>query len=155
MLRSLQERSNEALEDLRDLARGIYPPLLADKGLTAALEAQARKAVVPTTVNSDGIGRYPQEVESAVYFSVLEAMNNVAKYADASSTEISLVQRNGSLEFSVRDDGTGFDPADAARGTGLVGIEDRLDAIGGSLTVETAPDEGVTVAGTVPVKGSP
>jgi signal transduction histidine kinase len=155
LLRSLRERSNEALEDLRDLARGIYPPLLADQGLTAALEAQARKAVVPTTVSSDGLERYPQEVESAVYFSVLEAMNNVAKYADAGSTEISLAQRNGSLEFSVRDDGRGFDPAAAARGTGLLGIEDRLDAIGGSLAIETEPGAGTRVVGRVPVGGAP
>ncbi len=155
LLRTLQDRSNEALEDLRDLARGIYPPLLADQGLTAALEAQARKAVVSTTVSSDGLGRYPQEVESAVYFSVLEAMNNVAKYADAGSTEISLAQRNGSLEFSVRDDGRGFDPAAAARGTGLLGIEDRLDAIGGSLEIETEPGAGTRVVGRVPVGGAP
>jgi signal transduction histidine kinase len=151
MATALQAQATSTLEDLRDLARGIYPPLLADQGLVAALESQARKAVVPTTVRGEGLGRYPQEVESAVYFSVLEAMNNVAKYAEAGSTQISLAQRNGSLEFSVRDDGRGFDPAVAGRGTGLLGIEDRLDAIGGSLRIETAPHEGVTLSGSVPV----
>jgi signal transduction histidine kinase len=125
--------------------------LLADKGLAAALESHARKAVVPTTVRSDGLGRYPQEVEAAVYFSVLEAMNNVAKYADASSAEITIAQRDGSLDFSVADDGRGFDPDQVARGTGLVGMADRLDAIGGELNVESRPGAGTTVRGSVPV----
>ena len=84
ILDGLQATAGDALEDLRDLARGIYPPLLADKGLPTALEAQARKAAVPTTVNADGVARYSQDVEATVYFCVLEALNNVAKYADAS-----------------------------------------------------------------------
>lgn len=155
LLRSLQERSNEALEDLRDLARGIYPPLLADQGLTAALEAQARKAVVTTTLDTEGVGRYPQEVEAAVYFSVLEALNNVAKYAGASHARIEVAQRNGSLEFAVRDDGRGFDVASTARGTGLQGITDRLDAIGGEVKVESAPEAGTTVTGSIPIGAAP
>src|SRR5207244_9131656 len=85
-------QANPALEDLRDLARGIYPPLLADKGLGAALEAQSRKAAVPTTVEACGVGRYPQQIESAVYFCVLEALNNVAKYAGATRATITLAQ---------------------------------------------------------------
>src|SRR5262249_46463161 len=76
----LQEMLTGALDDLRDLARGIYPPLLADRGLSAALDAQARKAAVPITVQADGIGRYDQQVEAAVYFCTLEALQNVAKY---------------------------------------------------------------------------
>jgi signal transduction histidine kinase len=151
MAATLQAQASTTLDDLRDLARGIYPPLLADKGLAAALESHARKAVVPTTVRSDGLGRYPQEVEAAVYFSVLEAMNNVAKYADASSAEITIAQRDGSLDFSVADDGRGFDPDQVARGTGLVGMADRLDAIGGELNVESRPGAGTTVRGSVPV----
>ena len=87
MLAELQTESTQALEDLRDLARGIYPPLLADKGLGAALEAQARKAAVPVTVETDGVGRYPQEMEAAVYFCCLEALQNVAKYAEASAAD--------------------------------------------------------------------
>ena len=96
MLAELQTETNQALEDLRDLARGIYPPLLADKGLGAALESQARKASVPVTVDVDGIGRYPQEAEAAVYFSCLEALQNVAKYADASSATCGSRRRTGS-----------------------------------------------------------
>ena len=122
-----------------DLARDIYPPLLADRGLEAAIEAQARKAAVPTTVAVEDIGRYPQEVESAVYFSVIEAMNNVAKYAEADATAVTIAQRNGSVEFAVRDDGRGFDDAATGYGTGLQGIVDRLDAIGGSVTIDSAP----------------
>jgi signal transduction histidine kinase len=154
ILQDLQAATNEALEDLRDLARGIYPPLLADRGLGAALEAQARKAAVPTTVDADGIERYPQEVESAVYFCCLEAMNNLAKYADASRATLELASSNGFLVFSVADDGRGFDVATAERGTGLQSMADRLDAIGGSLLIESDPGRGTTVRGTVPAETS-
>jgi signal transduction histidine kinase len=154
MLADLQSETQGALEDLRDLARGIYPPLLADKGLGAALEAQARKAAVPTTVESDGIGRYPQEVESAVYFCTLEALNNVAKYAEASRVEISLAQLDDRLMFTVTDDGVGFDADTKAHGTGLQGMRDRLDAIAGKLAVESAPGHGTTITGTVPVRSA-
>jgi signal transduction histidine kinase len=150
LLSSLTARANEALGDLRDLARGIYPPLLADKGLTASLEAQARKAAVPTTVNADGIGRFSQEVESAVYFCTLEAMNNVAKYAEASHARIALAQTDGHVTFTVTDDGRGFDPAETGYGTGLQGMADRLDAIGGTLEIETPPGGGTVVRGRVP-----
>jgi signal transduction histidine kinase len=150
ILDGLQARAGDALEDLRDLARGIYPPLLADKGLPTALEAQARKAAVPTTVTNDGVTRYPQDVEAAVYFSCLEAMNNVAKYAEASSASVTLKQTDGHLTFVVTDDGQGFDPQATGYGTGLQGIADRLDAIGGTLRVASRPGAGTTITGTVP-----
>jgi signal transduction histidine kinase len=143
-------QATAALEDLRDLARGIYPPLLADKGLASALVAQARKAAVPTTVESVGIGRYAREVESAVYFCILEAMNNVAKYAHADHTIVRLARANGHLEFEVRDDGSGFDASDTFYGTGLQGMSDRLDAIEGELTVTSGQGDGTTVRGSVP-----
>ena len=151
MLEDLQAESQAALEDLRDLARGIYPPLLADKGLPAALEAQARRSLVPIELHADGVGRYPEEVEAAVYFSVLEALQNVAKYADASSARIELAEREGELAFSVRDDGRGFDPATTAHGTGLQGIADRLAALGGVVEVDSRPGGGSTVSGRIPV----
>jgi signal transduction histidine kinase len=151
MLEELQGETNSALENLRDLARGIYPPVLADQGLAAALEAQARKSSIPTSVDSDGIGRYPQEVESAVYFSVLEALQNASKYSGASLVQIRLAAGDGSLEFSVADDGRGFDPDQTRRGTGLQGMADRLDAIGGELRIMSEPGEGTTVAGQVPM----
>ena len=152
MLAELQTDTNQALEDLRDLARGIYPPLLADKGLPAALESQARKSAVPVSVENDGVGRYPQETEAAVYFSCLEALQNVAKYARASSATVRLAQTNGVLLFEVVDDGVGFDPDDAERGTGLQGISDRLAALGGHLDVRSEPGEGATVTGTIPAE---
>ncbi len=155
MLEQLQADTNAALDDLRDLARGIYPPLLADKGLPAALEAQARKAVVPTSVSADGIGRFPQDVESAVYFSVLEALQNVAKYAGASQARVTLSNADGRLRFSVTDDGAGFDPSSTGYGTGLQGIADRLAVIGGELEVSSSPGTGTRVAGWLPTGSDP
>jgi signal transduction histidine kinase len=154
LLADLQARTVETLEDLRDLARGIYPPLLADKGLPAALEAQARKSPLPVTVQPDGIGRYGPDVESAVYFCCLEALNNVAKYADASTVEIRLAQANGELRFEVTDDGRGFETSGSGHGTGLQGMADRLDAIGGMLEVRSALQRGTTISGRIPASSA-
>ena len=152
MLAQLQVETNEALEDLRDLARGIYPPVLADQGLGAALESQARKSPVPVSVRADGVERYPQDVEAAVYFCALEALNNLAKYAKASAATVSLSQTDGTLTFAVSDDGVGFVAGDRpSSGTGLQGMADRLDAIGGALEIRSAPGQGTTVLGRVPV----
>ncbi|MDQ4108780.1 MAG: histidine kinase [Actinomycetota bacterium] len=147
----LQLRTTETLEDLRDLARGIYPPLLADEGLAAALSAQARKLPLPIAVDADGIGRYSQDVEAAVYFSCLEALNNIAKYAEASNVTISLARDDRRLTFRVVDDGVGFDPGSARGGTGLQGIADRVDALGGLVEIHSHPGAGTTVAGSIPV----
>jgi signal transduction histidine kinase len=145
---SLQQALQSALDDLRDLARGIYPPLLADRGLSAALEAQARKAAVPTTVEADGVGRYDQQVEATVYFCTLEALQNVAKYAGATTAVVRLAHADGSLSFEIADDGRGFDPA-AASGSGLQGMADRLDAIGGTFAVESSRGGGTVVRGSI------
>jgi signal transduction histidine kinase len=155
LLAELQREANDALENLRDLARGIYPPLLADKGLPTALEAQARKSPLPVEVKGDGTGRYTPEIEAAVYFSCLEALQNVAKYAKASRVVVRLAQADGTLSFEVRDDGSGFDPASTGYGTGLQGIADRLAALGGELVVTSAPGDGTAVAGRLPVEGAP
>jgi signal transduction histidine kinase len=150
MLADLQTQTNQALEDLRDLARGIYPPLLADKGLAEALRSQARKSPVPVSIEADGIGRYPQDAEAAVFFSCLEALQNVAKYADASLATVRLTQTDGMLTFEVNDDGIGFDPVVVAHGSGLQGISDRLAALGGGLDIQSAPGAGTTIAGRLP-----
>jgi signal transduction histidine kinase len=123
--------------------------LLADKGLGAALEAQARKAAVPVVVEPNGIGRYPQEIEAAVYFCTLEALNNVAKYAEASAVTVGLADEGGELQFRIVDDGRGFDMSVTDYGTGLQGMADRLDAVGGKLDVQSEPGQGTTVIGRV------
>ena len=146
----LQGDATEALEELRDLARGIYPPLLADQGLIAALRSQARKSTVPVTVEGDGIGRYAREAEAAVYFSCLEALQNVAKYAAASHVTVSLSDGDGALRFDVTDDGVGFDATTSSYGTGLQGIADRLAALGGTIDVRSTPGAGTTVEGILP-----
>jgi signal transduction histidine kinase len=140
-----------ALDDLRALARGIYPPLLADQGLSAALHAQAGKAALPVEIEADGIGRYPREAEAAAYFCILEALQNVAKYARASRATVALSCPDGHLGFTVTDDGDGFDAAKATHGTGLQGMADRLAAVGGTLRVDSAPGSGTTIGGTLPV----
>ena len=140
-----------AVDDLRALARGIYPPLLADQGLTAALQAQARRAPLPVLVEADGIGRYRRDAEATAYFCILEALQNVAKYARASQATVALADQDGQLEFAVTDDGAGFDTAQATRGTGLQGMADRLAAVGGTLRIDSAPGRGTTVSGALPV----
>ena len=140
-----------ALEDLRDLARGIYPPLLADQGLLPALQAQARKASLPVEIDADSVGRFPQDTEAAVYFCTLEALQNITKYAGASRATVGLSSSGGSLPFTVTDDGAGFDTAATRHGTGLQGMADRLAALGGALHVRSQPGHGTTLTGQLPV----
>ena len=151
LLAQLQSETTDALENLRDLARGIYPPLLADQGLVAALGAQARKAAIPVSIDAEGVGRYPQDTEAAVYFCILEALQNVAKYANASRATVRLSDSDGTLAFEVQDDGRGFDPSKTSYGTGLQGIKDRLEALGGSMTMASHPGEGASLRGNLPV----
>ena len=150
LLHELQTEAQEALDALRDLARGIYPPLLVDSGVPAALQAYAGKASVPVALEAVEIGRYPQEVEAAVYFCCAEALQNVAKYAMASNVVVRLVHEQGELAFSVTDDGVGFDPSAASRGTGIQGMTDRVEALGGTLQVLATPGGGTTIRGRVP-----
>jgi len=150
LLAQTEHQAADALEDLRELARGIYPPLLADLGLPAALQAQARKAALPVTIEPPSVGRYPQQIEAAVYFCVLEALQNVAKYAQAPAARVSLRHDGRCLAFTVEDDGTGFDPATTPKGTGLQGIADRLGALGGTIDITSTPGHGTRVAGRVP-----
>jgi signal transduction histidine kinase len=150
LLQQVQRGLQDALDDLRDLARGIYPPLLADQGLGAALEAQARRSAVPIAVEADGVVRYPQETEAAVYFCVLEALQNVAKYADATRTTVRLRHAPTELRFEVEDDGRGFDPAVTGYGTGVQGMVDRMAVLGGELRVVSELGRGTTVVGTLP-----
>ncbi len=150
-IQQLKGDADEALETLRDLARGIYPPLLADKGLGAALESQARKATVPVAVDAEGIGRYSRDVEAAVYFTVLEALQNVQKYAEASQVTVRLRDESGALKFDVIDNGKGFDAATTTTGSGLTNVADRLDALDGAVEVTSSPGRGTTLAGWLPL----
>jgi len=150
MLGELQADAAGALENLRDLARGIYPPLLADLGLAAALNAQAAKSPLPVTVEADGIGRFGQDTEAAVYFCCLEALQNIAKYAHATQARICLQAQNGSLRFTVSDDGVGYDARHTPLGSGQRNMADRLAALGGRLEVRSAPGHGTTITAELP-----
>jgi len=147
----LRDDATQALDDLRDLARGIYPPVLADSGLAAALDAQARRSVLRVDVSADGIGRYPQEIESAIYFCCLEALQNVAKYSGATRVSVTLSDAGAELRFEVRGDGLGFDAAHTPMGSGLRNMSDRLEALGGRVEITSAPGDGTTVTGRIPV----
>jgi signal transduction histidine kinase len=151
LLSTLADETGDAIDNLRDLARGIYPPLLADQGLVAALRAQATKAPLDVTVEAGDIGRFHQNVEAAVYFCCLEALQNIVKYAGADHAHITL-DFNGSslLRFSVRDNGVGFDPESTGRGAGLQNIADRLDALDGTLQIDSQPGAGTTLRGSLP-----
>jgi signal transduction histidine kinase len=147
----LKHDADEALETLRDLARGIYPPLLAEKGLAAALRSQAGKATLPVRVEADGVARYPQEIEAALYFCTLEALQNVQKYAAASAVDVCVSESNGQVCIQVTDDGQGFDVSTATRGAGLTNMEDRLDTLGGTLELESTRGTGTRLRARVPV----
>jgi signal transduction histidine kinase len=151
----LRDGLHAALDDLRALARGIYPPLLADQGLEAAVRAQAARAPLPVLVEADGIGRYRRDAEATAYFCILEALQNVAKYARASSATVALSCPDGHLEFTVTDDGDGFDTAQPAPGTGLQGMADRLAAAGGTFCIRSAPGLGTTISGILPAGEPP
>jgi signal transduction histidine kinase len=118
--------------------------------LAAALEAQARKATLPVTIDAEGVGRYPQDVEAAVYFCVLEALQNVQKYAGARMAVVRLHEVDHSLDFEVADDGAGFDVETRRKGAGLQNMEDRLDALGGHVELESSLGNGTRLRGKLP-----
>ena len=142
-IHDLQGQIGAALNTLGDLARDIYPPILHELGLVAALRAHA-------TVTAGGIGRYDPEVEAAVYFCCLEALQNAAKHARTSDVRIQLEQRDGSLHFAVVDDGLGFDPEAVATSSGLQNMKDRVASIGGRVEVKSSPGRGTTISGDIP-----
>jgi signal transduction histidine kinase len=152
LLEELGGDLEDALQELRDLAHGIYPPLLADKGLPDALAAAARRASLDTEVRTDGVQRYPAEMEAAVYFCCLEALQNAGKHAgEGARAVVRLWEEEGGLLFEVADDGAGFDTRRTGASAGFTNMNDRLGAIGGSLRIESAPGRGTKVSGVVPV----
>ena len=153
LVSEVQGQATEALTTLRDLARGIYPPALADRGIVAALEGHAAKSQQPVSLDVDAEAtraRYAPEVEAAVYFCVLEALQNCAKHAPGAAARVSLSSDAEWLRFAVADDGPGFARAAVDRGSGLQGMVDRVAAVGGTLEVRSATGQGTTIAARMP-----
>jgi signal transduction histidine kinase len=152
-LADLGEGLDDVLSELRDLAHGIYPPPLRDYGLQAALASAARRCTPPAVLVADGLGRYPVDVETAVYFCCLEGLQNVGKHAGAGAhAEVRLVAQDDQLGFEVIDDGAGCDVESARRsGTGFANMTERVAALGGSLTIDSASGHGTRVRGRIPL----
>jgi signal transduction histidine kinase len=149
LLDQAQEELQTSLAELRELARGIHPAVLTDRGLEPALEALTARAPVPVTLEVEGAGRLPEPVESAAYFVVSEALANVAKYAQATQAAVAVRQVNGSVTVDVSDDGVGG--ADAAAGSGLRGLADRLAALDGTLSLDSPTGRGTRLHAVIPV----
>jgi signal transduction histidine kinase len=151
MATSLAQASAElrqAIDELRELARGIHPAILTEEGLPAAVESLADRSSLPVRVVADFDARLPEPVETAAYFVVSESLANVTKYAHASRAQVELSRCNGTLRVEVRDDGVGG--ADAAQGSGLLGLADRVAAVRGSFRVETPSGGGTRVLAEIP-----
>ncbi len=156
LMDQLQDDVKAAVDELRALAHGIYPPLLSSRGLGEALTAASRRASLPAHVDSNGLGRYTPEVEAAVYFCCVEALQNAGKHAGSgASAGIRLWQEEGRLHFEVTDDGSGFESNGQSAGAGLTNMRDRLGAVGGTITVESAPGKGTRLCGMVPLGAEP
>ncbi len=152
IVEQLERELDEALDELQSVARGIYPHVLAQHGLAAALRSAVRSAATPVSVTDEGLRRHPEATELAVYFSCLEALQNAAKHAGGdASVSIGLSDGDGGLRFVVEDDGRGFDPGRTERGAGLTNMADRLAAVGGSMRLDSAPGRGTRIAGQIPV----
>jgi signal transduction histidine kinase len=151
MLSQLKQDADEALTTMRELARGIYPPLLVSDGLPTALQAHARRLTISVEVQAEQIPRQSRELEAAIYFCCLEALQNVTKYAAATAVSLRLWQEKNQILFTVEDNGKGFDPNQLQRISGIQNMRDRLEALGGSLTIKSAPATGTSVSGAVPM----
>jgi signal transduction histidine kinase len=154
LLSELGVQAEMALTTLRDLARGIYPPALIDRGLTAAVEAHITKTCPEVKLAADGVGsnRYAPQAEAGVYFCCLEALQNRAKHAPGAPGRVDLAAEDGWLTFAVADEGPGFDVETHGTGSGLQNMADRMAALGGVLEVRSVPGRGTTVSGRVPAQ---
>jgi PAS domain S-box-containing protein len=151
ILTGASEELAQALEELRELARGIHPAVLIDRGLPAAIDALASRSPVPVDVDVSLDGRLPAQVEVAAYYVVSEALANVAKYANASSVAVHVSRSNGLASVEVADDGIGG--ADPGAGTGLRGLADRVAALDGRLEVQSTAGAGTSVRAVIPIGG--
>jgi signal transduction histidine kinase len=143
------DRVTSLVEELREMSRGIHPAILSEGGLSPALEALALRSAVPVTLNVRHEQRLPDAVEVAAYYVASEALTNVSKHADASRVELDLHLDDASLRLSIRDDGRGG--ADPSRGSGLLGLKDRVEALGGTIDVESPHRAGTRLRVTIPV----
>lgn len=150
-LADIRPAFGDALGTLRELARGIYPRVLAEAGIAEAVRARTAASILPVEVRAEGVGRHPEPIEAEVYFCCLEAHQNAVKHSAASRVTIRLDELDGLLAFSVADDGHGFDTTAPQRGSGLLNMSDRLAALGGVLEIRSAPGAGTTVEGRVPL----
>jgi signal transduction histidine kinase len=148
-MEAISKELRGALEELRELARGIHPSILTEEGLQAAVESLVDRSTVPVSLEKGSVGRLPETVEATAYFVVAEALTNVAKYANASRASVHLIQEENQLRVKVSDDGVGG--ADVASGSGLRGLEDRVAALGGQLLVESRRGAGTTVRAEIPL----
>ncbi len=151
LLTALEGDTGEAIKAVRDFAGGIYPPLLEAEGLAAAILQQTRTAAFAVRIEETRPRRYPRDIEAAVYFSVLEALQNTAKYANATQVTVTLDASAGLVTSEVRDDGAGFDSESFVAGAGLAGIADRLNTLGGHVSIESNRGNGTTVSGAIPI----
>jgi signal transduction histidine kinase len=152
LTRELTADVQGALDDLRTLAHGIYPPLLSTSGLGEAVAAACRRVSRPVRLEAGRLRRYPPELEAAVYFCCVEALQNVSKYAgNGASSRVRIWEEGGALLFEVADDGAGFDTTQANRGAGVAHMSDRIGAAGGSLRIESTPGKGTRVLGAIPL----
>jgi signal transduction histidine kinase len=149
-LSSIATGLRDAVAELRELSRGIHPAILSQGGLGPALRTLARRSVIPVALDVAREMRLTEPIEVAIYYVVSEALANVAKHAQASRVEISLAPRSGSTLLSIRDDGIGG--ADPARGSGLVGVADRVEALGGSVRVSSRPGDGTQITAELPLE---
>ena len=143
---------DETIDEVRSIARGIYPSLLADRGLVEALRAAALGTPLAARVDAEGVGRYDPEIETTVYYACIEALQNAAKHATGATGVWISLSDTGNLRFEVQDDGAGFAVASHSPGAGLTNLRDRLAAVGGVVTVESEIGVGTRVAGMVPVR---
>jgi signal transduction histidine kinase len=154
-LTAIGQSVEEALDELREVSHGLYPPALSDWGLVAALERINLRLGAPLAVRATGISRHPPDLEAAVYYCCLEAIQNAVKHGGPGARiTVALRQDAHELTFHVTDDGPGFDPSAPSAGTGLQNMRDRLGALDGRLSIVTEDGQGTTVTGSIPLRVS-
>jgi signal transduction histidine kinase len=151
VIHALGDEIDATIDEVRAFARGVYPSLLAQTGLSGALRAAARSSALPTAVHADRLGRYPHELETTVYFCCSEAMQNAAKHARGATKVTISLSAGHDLKFEVRDDGAGFEVQTTPLGTGLRNLQDRLAAVGGTIAIDSTPGHGTRIEGSIPL----